>query len=109
MRVFVWGIGGVALSAGLCLPVGAQTTDQKKWPTYTADVAPVLKANCLSCHTGKESSAGLDLTKPEVVKAKAALLIQRMRGEGGKPVMPLGFKAVPNEQIAKIEIGRAHV
>jgi len=91
------------LSAGLCLPLNAQTKNQKAWPTYTADVAPIMKTNCLSCHTGKDSSAGLDLTKPEVVKAKAALLIQRMRGEGGKPLMPLGFKAVPKDQIAKIE------
>ena len=103
MRVVSWGVGCLLLSAGLCLPLGAQTANAKNWPTYTADVAPVLKANCLSCHTGKDSSAGLDLTKPEVVKAKVALLIQRMRGEGGKPVMPLGFKAVPKEQIAKIE------
>jgi len=92
-----------ALSAGLCLPLGAQTAAQKKWPTYTENIAPVMKTNCLSCHTGKDSSAGLDLTKPEVVKSKVALLIQRMRGEGGKPMMPLGFKAVPKEQIAKIE------
>ena len=103
MRVFIWGIGAAALSAGLCLPVRAQTAVQKKWPTYTENIAPVIKTNCLSCHTGKDSSAGLDLTKPEVVKSKVALLIQRMRGEGGKPVMPLGFKAVPKDQIAKIE------
>jgi hypothetical protein len=103
MRVVVWGIGCVVLSAGLCLPVGAQTVNKKALPTYTGDVAPIMKANCLSCHTGKTSSAGLDLTKPEIVKKRVNVILQRMRGEGGMPVMPLGFKAVPKEQIAKIE------
>lgn len=103
MRVVAWGIGCIALSAGLVMPVGAQQTVGKSWPTYTGDVAPILKANCLNCHTGKDSSAGLDLTKPEVVKAKVTVILQRMRGEGGKPLMPLGFKAVPKDQIAKIE------
>ncbi|MEI7575272.1 MAG: DUF1549 and DUF1553 domain-containing protein [Armatimonadota bacterium] len=103
MRVIGWGLGCAVLSAGLCLPLSAQTTNQKPSSNYTVDVAPIMKANCLSCHTGKDSSANLDLSKPEVVKAKVNVILQRMRGEGGKPLMPLGFKAVPKEKIAKIE------
>ncbi len=103
MRLVFGSLGVVLLAAAFTAPVGAQTDNSKVWPTFTKDVEPILKVNCINCHTGKDSSAGLDLTKPEVVEKKMPVILQRMRGEGGKPLMPLGFKAVPKEQITILE------
>lgn len=71
---------------------------------FDRDIAPLFKANCLSCHTGATAAAGLDLsTAAGIVKGGAtgplfdlkspsqSLLLQRLRGDGGKPRMPMGF------------------
>lgn len=75
---------------------------QKK--TSFADVALIFKAHCNSCHTGKESAAGLDLSTPGGVqkggmsgklinsaKPNSSLLLERVLGHGGMPRMPMGF------------------
>ena len=85
----------------------AETGQQAK-PTYAADVQPVLKAHCASCHSGASASAGLDLTSPAGVmkvvvarSSKDSKLVQRMRGIGGAQ-MPMGFAPLPGETIDKI-------
>lgn len=83
---------------------------------FARDVAPIFRAHCLSCHTGKEASGGLDLSTRAGIqkggdsgklfvpgKPKLSLLIRRLKGEGGLPQMPQGFKPLDPEQIAKVE------
>jgi len=37
--------------------------------TYTGDVLPVLQAYCYGCHTGSNSSGGIDLSNPDHLRA----------------------------------------
>ncbi len=71
---------------------------------YARDIQPILKAKCLECHGNGQKQGGLQLeTRAEMLQGGASgpallpgdssksLLIQRVLGAGGKPVMPLGF------------------
>lgn len=94
-RLLVLSLGFAILSMGLALPGPAA-------PSY-GDVAKVLRAKCLSCHSGDTPAASLDLSSYDslmkggasglaVVKGSSAksLLLQRIKGVGGAQ-MPLGF------------------
>lgn len=85
-------------------------------PDFNRDVLIPLKARCGSCHGGAQPTADLDLTTAAGIakggssgklavagKPNESLLIQRLRGEGGKPQMPLGFAPLTQDEIAKIE------
>ncbi len=85
----------------------AATGDQAK-PTYAADVLPVMKAHCASCHSGPSASAGLDLTTADGLRkvivaknSKGSKLIQRLHGINGAQ-MPMGFAPLPADTIDKI-------
>ena len=41
--------------------------DTAKSPSFEADVLPIFKANCFSCHSAPTPQAGLDLRTPEAV------------------------------------------
>jgi hypothetical protein len=82
---------------------------------FAADVAPMLKAKCASCHGRDVQSGGLRLdtiggikkggvTGPLFTagKGKDSLLIQRILGHGGKPRMPMGFAPLSDQVTAKI-------
>jgi len=78
---------------------------------YAHDVAPIFKAHCSPCHTGKRESGGLSLNDYESViksgvvtkgSAKRSALMQRILGEGGLPRMPMGFKPLDPTDVDKI-------
>ena len=97
----------LGLAAAPYLLIAANGRQQAK-PTFAADVLPVLKAHCASCHAGASAAASLDLTtqagilKAVVTKSsKDSKLVQRLRGIGGAQ-MPMGFAPLPKDTIDKI-------
>lgn len=83
---------------------------------FDRDIAPVFKANCLSCHTGAAGAGGLDLSTPAGIakggasgalfdtrQPEKSLLIERLLGHGGKPRMPMGFAPLDASTIDKIK------
>lgn len=108
----VFGIG--LLSLGLLVPAYQQPTKpvSQPWVSFSKDVNPIFKAACNSCHAGKTAAAGLDFTntagmlKAGVIKPgdpEHSVLIRRMKGLDGLPLMPKGFKAVDASKIKLIE------
>ena len=83
---------------------------------FERDAMSVFKAYCLSCHTGASSPAGLDLSTAEGIrkggvsgplfvpgKPDQSLLIRRVKGLDGKPMMPKGFASIGAEKVAGLE------
>lgn len=83
--------------------------------TFDDDVLPVFKAHCLPCH-GASKAGGLDLSSyaafakggvnGAVVVPKSpsrSILVQRIKGLGGKPQMPMGFGSIDAKKIKAIE------
>ena len=60
--------------------------------TYSADVVPILQANCYSCHGNGGNSGGVNLDTYENVKAEAAdgSLLGTITHASGYAAMPLG-------------------
>ncbi len=60
--------------------------------TYNADVVPILKANCYSCHGNGEASGGVELDVYSNVKnvAQNGVFIGVITHASGYPAMPLG-------------------
>jgi cytochrome c553 len=72
---------------------------------FETKVRPVLFDSCVACH-GKDSAQGnVRLDTPDDLRKPNALahLIERIKGEGGKPQMPMGGKPLAKEKIADIE------
>lgn len=78
---------------------------------YQSQVAPILKAHCVSCHTANNPAGQLDLTdgrklsKSEVIvpgSPDKSELMARILGTGGKPRMPMGFAPLSTQQIETI-------
>ena len=68
---------------------------------FETKVRPLLLASCVGCH-GKESpQGGLRLDVP-ISPAQAQEVVRRVKGEGGKPRMPLGT-TLPPDKIAALE------
>ncbi|MBV6458987.1 MAG: hypothetical protein HONBIEJF_02126 [Fimbriimonadaceae bacterium] len=92
-----------------------QTPNKPKKVDYAHNVAPIFRAHCASCHSGKDASGGLDLTTIAGIKKGGSgklfvpgkpgqsLLVQRIKGLGGLPQMPMGFKPLDPHQIEAIE------
>jgi hypothetical protein len=59
-------------------------------PTYTADIKPIISANCLTCHNGPQSEAQIDLSNYSGVKAMAdqGRLLGSLHHQGGYVPMP---------------------
>ena len=103
----------------LCTSPWAIAAVREPAATQKADYAAVsrlIKVSCLSCHGPATKFAGLDLSTPAgiqkggvsgpaIVKGKPAesLLVQRIKGMGGKPQMPMGFKPLEPEEVRAIE------
>ncbi len=77
---------------------------------------PIFRAHCITCHSEDRASGGLDLsTYAATVEGgnsddliisgagRESNLLKRIRGEGGKPQMPMGFAPISAEKIATIE------
>jgi cytochrome c553 len=105
------------ISVGLLtLALGQSETPAPKpaassWPSYSKDVAPILKASCVSCHAAN-GSAGLNLASAAgIAKTKSIIkgdpvksdLIRRIKGLDGKPQMPMGFKPLSPAQVKILE------
>lgn len=86
-------VGIAFLSMAVLIPVQAQKGPKAEGPTYSKNIQPLLKKNCVSCHRAEAAYGGLKLDTPEGVKKSVVAkqpdkssLSQRMKGKG--PVMP---------------------
>ena len=83
---------------------------------FTAQIEPILKASCYSCHSGNEPQGKLHLDNksmtlqggvsgPAIVAGhgKESLLIHRVRGEDDKARMPRSGTPLTTDQIALLE------
>jgi mono/diheme cytochrome c family protein len=59
---------GFAFAAALGAPTAV--ADEKKAPTFKADVAPLFKNACSGCHSGFKQKARLDVTSYDSVMKK---------------------------------------
>ena len=93
----------------------ALASTQKPTADFQHDVLPIFSAHCSPCHTGTQSAGGLSFANLEgLVKggdsgksiiahdSSASILVQPILGSGGKPRMPMGFKPLSDEDVAKI-------
>jgi len=84
-------------------------------PSFSADVAPILQTNCLSCHSGSVHKSGLILDTysalmkggkhgPSILPhdAKGSRIIQMLEGDID-PQMPAGADPLPISDIARIK------
>jgi len=100
-----------APAATVAAPTGNETV------SFADDIAPVLAANCNGCHVNAQNARGnLNMTSfagmlrggdggPVFVARQPAnsLIVQRVKGEGGEPRMPMGREPLSAEVIAKFE------
>jgi len=95
-----------AFFASAALPLAAQTP-----VSYSKDIAPILRRQCVGCHQPQSSQAGLLLTShaaflkggnkgPGFVPGKPddSIAVQYLTGKIA-PRMPFGGKPLPDEQI----------
>jgi hypothetical protein len=96
--------GAVILTASSAWAAGAD---------FVKDVQPIFDANCIACHGAKMQMGGLRLDAKTAAftggvsgspirsgNADQSLLIQRVKGVGERPRMPMGGKPLPAEQVA---------
>jgi hypothetical protein len=110
---------GLLLAAGASLPYAflsfAAADNRSAKVDFGADILPLLKARCASCHAGTGAAAGLDLSTAAGIQkggssgklvlggnSKGSLLIHRLAGQDGKPRMPMGFAPLGDEEMAKM-------
>ncbi|MBX7134935.1 MAG: PSD1 and planctomycete cytochrome C domain-containing protein [Fimbriimonadaceae bacterium] len=107
------GILGLSLGA-LVLGLRAQPAAAPPKATF-GDVIQVFRAHCTRCHGAGSAAGGLRLdTYDNVMKggssgpalaaknSKGSLLMQRIRGEGGLPQMPIGLTALSAREQAVV-------
>ena len=105
-------LGGLGTAYALPGPTAAVPQDE---PIFAADVLPVFRANCISCHGSIEPAGELDLTSfdglmkggisgtaIEPGDADDSLLIRRMVSDDDGAIMPLGFPAIASSKLDKI-------
>ncbi|MCA9165543.1 MAG: hypothetical protein KDA62_21285, partial [Planctomycetales bacterium] len=85
--------------------------------SFARDIAPVLATACFGCHVNAQNARGnLNMTSfermirggdsgpPFVARQPMnSLIVQRIKGEGGDPRMPMGREPLSDEVIAKFE------
>ncbi len=99
--------------APLCLLLALP--EQPKPTGAFPEVRGLFKAQCVSCHTAKDPSGGLDLETLAGIKKggkngalvipgnpEKSLLLRRIHGLDGLPRMPMGFKPMTTAQIGTI-------
>ncbi|MGE0001853.1 MAG: PSD1 and planctomycete cytochrome C domain-containing protein [Fimbriimonadaceae bacterium] len=82
---------------------------------YARDVEPILQVKCQPCHAGSYISGGLDIASPAAFvrggdsgpvvipgESNRSPLLQRIRGKGGKPMMPLSGNPLSPEMVSTI-------
>jgi mono/diheme cytochrome c family protein len=105
--------------AAIALPhqgAGTKPAAPKKPQATYADVAPILTAHCNSCHNDSNQKAGLNLATVAGLKKggingdlivpgkpEKSLLLERIKGHGGMPRMPLGFAPLSAQQTKTVE------
>ena len=104
-------LGVVVLAAGgltLAAPAEEPKRAAEKVPTFKADVAPLLRDACASCHSGLKQKAKLDVTSHDslmkFVKAgdpNKSKLHNALHGKGAKLMPPKNPLAA--DQIALIK------
>ena len=83
---------------------------------FATQIQPIFRSSCYTCHSGGDPKAQFHLDDKasalkggalghDIVpgKGQASLLLQRVRGEGGRPRMPLAGTPLNDNQIALIE------
>lgn len=83
-------------------PVECDTTNV----TYSADVWPVINANCTACHSGAAPSGNIRLANYDeiVVQANNGNLMGAINHEAGYSPMPKGRQKLPQCDITHIQI-----
>ena len=93
--------------AALALAASAQTTPQAKATPeqavfFESKVRPLLLAKCVGCHGEAGALGKLRLDQP-LTPEKAALVLLRVRGLGGKPRMPQGDAPLSPAEISALD------
>lgn len=66
--------------------------------SFAAQIAPLISNNCISCHdTG--NSTGYTFTNHTNISSNATDILNSLRGEGGKQLMPQGGPALNDSLI----------
>ncbi|HUI42303.1 MAG TPA: c-type cytochrome domain-containing protein [Terriglobia bacterium] len=119
MRIVTAGLAGLALalvwpelSGGAILQA---RTDAAASPNFGADIAPILKKNCLACHSSAAKMGGLVMESYDALmkggahgrvivpgKAEGSRLIQMLEGKI-QPRMPFNGEPLPSADIAAIK------
>lgn len=110
---------GYAASALIVIAIGCSKRSEDSFTTtppptsecdtvnmkYTADVVPILSANCYSCHGNGNASAGVTLDSYAGVKfvAESGDLIGTITHASGYPAMPQGGAKLSDCDINKIK------
>jgi hypothetical protein len=87
------------------VPPAAVVTCNDPKPTYTADVKPILDANCAgTCHSAINHAANIDLSKYETVKAVSSnkKFLGSIRHDKGFEPMPRKNPKLSDDDIHKI-------
>ncbi len=85
--------------------------------SFARDIAPVLATSCFGCHVNAQNARGnLNMSNFQTMlrggdsgppitprQPMTSLLVQRIKGEGGEPRMPMGREPLSDEVIAKFE------
>ncbi len=86
---------------------GARTEAPKA--VFARDIQPILKAHCVTCHSGAAPAAGLDLSEPKAMMRSVAKgnpdaseLYRRIQGLDGKPRMPKGFHPLSDKDVQAV-------
>ncbi|MCX6365445.1 MAG: DUF1553 domain-containing protein [Armatimonadetes bacterium] len=82
------------------LVAGSLALAQKPQPTPHTPTA-IFKADCLPCHSTTEKEGGLSL-EGTLTPAQAKRILERVRGEGGKPQMPPTGKPLPAQKLSAL-------
>lgn len=84
---------------------GGGTTCDTANMTYSANVAPIISANCTGCHSGSAPSGGVTLSTYAGVKTQAdnGNLVGVITHASGYPAMPQGGSKLSDCNINKIK------
>ena len=68
---------------------------------FSADVFPIMEANCISCHQQGNASGGYDLSSYSAIASNANAVLGSMKANSFQ-LMPLGGPALADSTIQKI-------
>lgn len=73
--------------------------------TYAGTIAPIMSANCNSCHSGSSASAGIVTSNYTSLKVIASngTLVHSVNWDSGLSPMPKGGSKLPTCDLAKIK------